>query len=108
MNINVIFGALAMVGAVGALWWGLAAKPSRARANLLAGLPQPPAPARRSSSVMRQVGTTARRIIPHQLVDGLDVKLVQAGHPCGLDLTRLLGVKVMFSLASAFLLILIG
>ena len=47
-------------------------------------------------------------MIPHQLVDGLEVKLVQAGHPYGLDLARLLGIKVVLSLASAFLLILIG
>ena len=57
---------------------------------------------------MRRVGIAARRVIPHQLVDGLEVKLVQAGHPYGLDLARLLGIKLMLSLGSAFLLILIG
>ena len=32
-------------------------------------------------------------MMPHQLVDGLEVKLVQAGHPYGLDLARLLAIK---------------
>ena len=104
MNITVIFGAIAMVGAVAAFWWGLTATPSKARANLFAGLPQPPAPPGRSDAIMRRVGIAARRVIPHQLVDGLEVKLVQAGHPYGLDLARLLGIKLMLSLGSAFLL----
>ena len=81
MNITVILGAMAMVGAVGDFWWGVTAKPSKARANLFAGLPQHSAPPSRSSSVLRRVGTAARRVVPHQLVDGLEVKLVQAGHP---------------------------
>jgi len=108
MNITVIFGAIAMVSAVAAFWWGLTATPSKARANLFAGLPQPPAPPGRSDAIMRRVGIAARRVIPHQLVDGLEVKLVQAGHPYGLDLARLLGIKLTLSLGSAFLLILIG
>ena len=78
MNITVIFGAMAMVGAVAAFWWGLTATPSKARANLFAGLPQPPAPPGRSGAIIRRVGTAGRRMIPHQLVDGLEVKLVQA------------------------------
>src|SRR4051794_1546777 len=108
MNITVVFGAIAMVGAVAALWWGLTARPSRARENLFAGLPGPAAPADPSETVMHRIGQAARRMMPHQLVDGLEVKLVQAGHPYGLDLSRLLGIKVVSSSASAFLLILIG
>ena len=108
MDITVIFGATAMVGAVAALWWALTATPSKARANLFAGLPQPAAEAGSSGTMLHRVGTSARRMIPHQLVDGLEVKLVQAGHPHGLDLARLLGIKVVVSSASAFLLILMG
>ena len=108
MNITVIFGATAIVGAVAALWWGLTATTSKARANLFAGLTQPAAPAGPTDTVIRRVGSAARRMIPHQLVDGLEVKLVQAGHPYGLDLPRLLGVKLVLSLASALLLLLIG
>ena len=40
MNLTVILGAMAMVGAIGVFWWGLTARPSAARANLFAGLPQ--------------------------------------------------------------------
>jgi len=109
MNITVIFGATAIVGAVAALWWGVTARPSKARANLFAGLPQAAAPAAGSSdSVIRRLGTASRRIIPAQMVDGLEVKLVQAGHPYGLDLARLLGIKAILSLATLFLLILVG
>lgn len=108
MNITVIFGAMAMVGAVGAFWWGITAKPSGARANLFAGLPQPVEAPGRASSVLRRVGNAVRRMIPNQMVDGLEVRLVQAGHPYGLDLARLLGIKFTLSLASAFLLLLIG
>ena len=57
---------------------------------------------------MHRVGIAARRMLPHQLVDGLEVKLVQAGHPYGLDLARLLAIKLVMSFGSAFLLILIG
>jgi hypothetical protein len=33
-------------------------------------------------------------MLPNALVDGLEVNLVQAGHPHGLDLPRLLGIKI--------------
>ena len=109
MSITVIFGATAMVGARRRLLVGPhrhaiegASEPLRSgspnRQHLLIG----------AASIMRRVGIAARRVIPHQLVDGLEVKLVQAGHPYGLDLARLLGIKLMLSLGSAFLLILIG
>ncbi len=45
MDLTLILGALAVVGAVGMFWWGLTARPSAAAANLLAGLPEP-APSR--------------------------------------------------------------
>ena len=57
---------------------------------------------------MRHVGTTTRRLLPNPLVDGLEVKLVQAGHPYGLDLPRILGLKVALAALSLFLLVLIG
>jgi len=38
MNFTVILGSMAIIGAIGMLWWGLAARPSAARANLFAGL----------------------------------------------------------------------
>jgi tight adherence protein C len=108
MNLTVILGAVALTGAFGAFWWGLTARPSAARANLFAGLPQPAAPQSKAATIMRQVGERTRRLLPNALVDGLEVKLVQAGHPYGLDLPRLLGIKITLSLLTALLLILIG
>jgi tight adherence protein C len=106
MNITVILGALALVAAVGVFWWGLTARPSAARANLFAGLPQPAA--QRAASPLRHLGQVARRLVPSPLVDGLEVKLVQAGHPYGLDLPRILGIKVVLGLLAASLLLLMG
>jgi tight adherence protein C len=108
MNLTVILGAMAMVGAIAVFWWGLTARPSAARANLFAGLPQPAAQPSKATTIVRQVGERTRRLLPNPLVDGLEVRLVQAGHPYGLDLPRLLGIKITLSLLAAFLLLLIG
>ena len=108
MNITVILGAMAMVGAVGVFWWGLTSRPSAARANLFAGLSEPTAAPSKGVSIMRQVGQTARRLLPNPLVDGLEVKLVQAGYPYGLDLPRILGIKITLAALAAFMLILVG
>jgi hypothetical protein len=94
MNLTAILGALAIVGSIGVFWWGLTARPSAARAHLFAGLPQPASAPSRSTSIVRQLGQASRRLLPNPLADGLEVKLVQAGHPYGLDLPRLLGIKV--------------
>jgi len=108
MNITVILGALALVGAIGVLWWGLTARPSAARANLFAGLAQPVASGGKSASIIGSVGQATRKLLPRPLVDGLEVKLVQAGFPYGLDLPRMLGVKLMLAGLGAFLLLLMG
>jgi tight adherence protein C len=108
MNLTVILGAVSLVGAIGVFWWGLTARPSAARANLFAGLPQPTAPPSNVLSIVRRLGQTARRLLPNALVDGLDVKLVQAGHPYGLDLARILGIKITLAGLAAFMLLLIG
>jgi tight adherence protein C len=100
---------MAIVGAIGVFWWGLTARPSTARANLFAGLPQTAAPSGKSAaSILRQLGQAARRLLPNALVDGLEVKLVQAGHPYGLDLPRLLGIKIALAGLAAFLLLIVG
>ena len=65
MNLTVILGAVALVGAIGVLWWGLTARPSAARANLFAGLPQPAAPPGKLASILRQLGQTTRRLLPN-------------------------------------------
>jgi tight adherence protein C len=108
MNLTVILGAAAVVGAIGVFWWGLTARPSAARGNLFAGLPQLAAPPAKSTSIVRRLGERTRRLLPSPLVDGLEVKLVQAGHPYGLDLPRLLGIKVTLAALSAFLLVIFG
>jgi len=108
MNFTVILGSMAIIGAIGMLWWGLAARPSAARANLFAGLAQPAVPASKTSSILRRVGQTTRRILPRALVDGLEVNLVQAGHPYGLDLARIIGIKVVLAGMTAFIMLLAG
>ena len=108
MNFTVILGSMAIIGAIGMLWWGLTARPSAARANLFAGLAQPEVPASKTASILRRVGQTTRRILPRALVDGLEVNLVQAGHPYGLDLARIIGLKVVLAGMTAFMLLLAG
>jgi tight adherence protein C len=108
MNLIPILGALAVVGAIGVFWWGLTARPSTARTNLFAGMPQPEAPPSTLESVLRQLGQSARRVLPNALVDGLEVNLVQAGHPHGLDLPRIIGIKITAAMVAALLLFLSG
>ena len=108
MEYTLILGSLAVVSAIGVFWWGLTAHPSAARANLLAGLPEPedaPAPL---IGFMRQVGQATRRKLPNPLVDGLEVNLVQAGHPQGMDLPRLLGIKITLATIAGLLLLING
>jgi tight adherence protein C len=107
MELTVVFGAMAIVGAMGLLWWGVTARPSAARANLFAGLPQPD-DAAGSVGVLGRVGDRTRRILPASLVDGLEVNLVQAGHPYGLDLPRILGLKIMLAATAMLLLVIAG
>ena len=108
MNLTPILGALALVGALGVFWWGLTARPSAARANLFAGLPQPAPPPGPLLSILRQLGEITRRLLPNALVDGLEVRLVQAGHPHGLDLARILGIKISLAVLAALVLLLDG
>jgi tight adherence protein C len=108
MNLTVILGAMALVGAIGVLWWGLTARPSAARANLFAGMPAGEASPSKTASIVRRLGERSRRILPSPLVDGLEVKLVQAGHPHGIDLPKLLGIKTTLAALSGVLLLLAG
>jgi tight adherence protein C len=107
MNLTVILGAVALVGAIGMLWWGVTARPSAARANLFAGIAQSE-PTGKSISLLRSLGDTTRRVLPRALVDGLEVNLVQAGHPYGLDLPRIVGIKVTLAAVGALMLFLTG
>jgi tight adherence protein C len=108
MNLTVILGSMALVGAIGVFWWSVSIRPSPARANLLAGLSSSAGGATKQASMLSRIGQSTRRLIPKPLVDGLEMKLVQAGHPHGLDLPRLIGVKVILSGLSALMLVLVG
>jgi tight adherence protein C len=108
MNVTVVAGAVAVVSSIGVLWWGLTARPSAARANLFAGLSESASVTDQRESLIRRLGRSARRWLPSPFVDGLEVRLLQAGHPYGLDLPRLLGVKVSLAFLAALALLLSG
>lgn len=108
MYFILVLGAVALVAAVAMFWWGLSARPSPARGNLYTGLPEAAATTSPLVSGMRQLGQSARGVLPNALVDGLEVRLVQAGHPGGLDLPRLIGVKVTLAAFAAFVLLVNG
>ena len=108
MDITIIFGSVALVAAVAMFWWGVTARPSPARANLLAGLPDHEAEPSGLEDLMRRLGDTTRRILPNALVDGLEVNLVHAGYPHGLDLARLLGIKITLAAIAGVLLLVNG
>jgi hypothetical protein len=57
---------------------------------------------------MRQLGQRARQMLPNALVDGLEVNLVQAGYPRGLDLPRILGIKITLAAMGAFVFLING
>ena len=96
-----VLGALALVGAVGMFWWGLTARPSAARNNLVTGLADSAPEQSPIIVAMRQLGQSTRRRLPNALIDGLEVNIVQAGHPGGLDLPRMIGVKVTLAATAA-------
>jgi tight adherence protein C len=108
MEVRLILGSIAIIGAIATLWWGVTARPSAARTNLMVGLPEPAPSATRLVPIMHQLGQTAQRLLPNALVDGLGVKLVQAGHPQGLDLPRLLGIKVALATVAALVFLVSG
>jgi tight adherence protein C len=100
---------MALVGAIGVFWWGLTARPSAARANLFTGLADVPQQSGGSlESIMRKLGQSGRRLLPNALVDGLEVRLVQAGYPYGLDLPRVIGIKITLAGVAALLFLLNG
>ena len=73
MDIVLILGVGAVIGAVALLWWSLRNRPSPASANLFAGLPTARSEARRSADhdVLRRAGDVVRRVAPASLVDGV-------------------------------------
>jgi tight adherence protein C len=108
MELALILGSFSLVAAVGMLWWSVTARPSAARGNLFVGLPEPAPEPSPLAGRMRQLGQSTRRMLPNAMVDGLEVNLVQAGHPHGLDLPRLLGIKITLAAMTAMTLLVYG
>jgi tight adherence protein C len=106
MNLTLILGSASVVGAIAMLWWGVTARPSAARANLFVGLDEPEAAPGRLPALFRKLGETSRGMLPNSMVDGLEVKLVQAGYPRGIDLPRILGIKFTLAALGTILLLL--
>jgi tight adherence protein C len=103
----VLFG-IAIGAAILSLAWGLTAKPSSARANLFAELPTSERPESSLSRAMRSLGRGALRVIPKPLTEGPRNNLVLAGYPGGMDLGRLIGLKVTLALVAGGFFVVLG
>jgi tight adherence protein C len=102
----IVYGILIGVAIV-TLWWAITIEPSAARANLFADLPQPEVPESKLVEAMRCLGKSVRKVLPKPVTVGLSNNLVKAGHPHGLDMSRLIGMKVVLAvLLGAFPLVL--
>jgi tight adherence protein C len=110
VDTTLILGAAAVLGAVALLAWSLRARPSAAKVNLFAGLAvaQPASRTPSGSRVLLRAGALARRIAPTSLIASLETKLAQAGHPGGLDLGKLLGIKLLVGVGTLLLGLLAG
>lgn len=105
MDLGPLLGAVAVVGGIGALWWGISGrKTGQVTANLMAGLPErhtdvramvlaQGAGERIGAPLLDRLGRMARRVTPAGRLDALGKRLVQAGNPRGLDLGQLLAIK---------------
>jgi len=102
----IVYGIIIGV-AILSLTWGLTARPAAGRANLFAGLDvtTPVTPRR---GLMPALGQGVRRFLPTGYLRRLDTALRQAAHPSGMDLSRLLGVKLALLLATVLVGIAVG
>lgn len=108
MTLIAILGSASIVASIALLWWGVTSRPSAARANLFAGLAQLSDERQGPPPLLERLGRSTRRLMPKPLLDGLETNLVQAGHPRGLDLPRILGLKFTLAGVSAVLLLIAG
>src|SRR5262245_16688110 len=92
-----ILFAIMIGAAILFLVWGLTAPPAAARANLFAGL-DVPSDDQPKGTLLPAVGRFVARITPATLIKGMEARLSVAGHPHGLDVPRLLAVKLLCSL----------
>jgi tight adherence protein C len=89
-----LLGAFALMGAVGITVWMLTGRSNQATVNLFAGLDMPvPIKVSPVMGAAQRLGQLLRKRLPTPVIDGLETKLVQAGHPYSLDLSRVLGIK---------------
>jgi tight adherence protein C len=91
---GIIIGA-----AILSLVWGLTARPAPGRANLFGGL-EVATSAKPRPRLIPTVGRGVRWLLPTGYLRRLDTALRQAAHPSGMDLSRLLGVKLALVLAT--------
>jgi tight adherence protein C len=92
-----ILFALMIGAAILFLVWGITAPRPAARANLFAGL-ETAADDQPEVTLLPALGRFVSRITPTTLIKGMEARLSQAGHPRGLDVPRLLAVKLLCSL----------
>jgi tight adherence protein C len=91
-----ILFAIMIGAAILSLVWGITARPPAARANLFAGL-DVPADDQPKGTLLPALGRFVGRITPATLIKAMEVRLSQAGHPHGLDVPRMLGLKLLCS-----------
>lgn len=115
MDLGPVLGAIAVVGGIAALWWALSGdRSAQATTNLMAGIGERTpdvramvlaqgAGERVGQPLLDRLGRLGRRLTPAGRMDALAKRLVQAGNPRGLDVTRLIALKAGLGLVGATL-----
>jgi tight adherence protein C len=114
MNMSLLIGSTAVLGALLALWWAVTGtRPARAGVDLR-DVRRPVGLDLRDATLRRDVGERAleplvarlagltRRYTPRGRMTHLEQKLLLAGAPAGWTLERILAVKAFFALTGAF------
>ena len=114
MDIAILLGALAVVGALLTLWWALSG-PRHAKATLDLGRVDPATYDLRAATLQHAVGTRAvqpllervgrwaRKYTPHGRVAALEQRILVAGTPRGWTTERVLAVKLLLGGTGAVL-----
>jgi len=101
----IVYG-VAIGAAILVLWFTVTTKPAAGRANLMAGIDL--APSKPSEPFTRRFGQVLRKLVPTGVIRWLDDLLVQAGHPQGMDLPRLLGLTACVVLVPLLFFVALG
>ena len=115
MNVPLLIGSTAVLGAFLALWWAVTgARPARAGVNLQ-DVRRPAGLDLRAATLQRDMGERAleplvarlagltRRYTPRGRIAGLEQRLLLAGASGGWTLERVLAVKALFALTGGAL-----